>query len=70
MSDAAKLHNEVFGGNLIFKYYTTAPTTGLTKGEMVMLFHGSSPKIAVCSSSGAQTLKYFVSWTTTFGRLT
>ena len=69
MSNAAKVHNEVFGGNIILKSYTTKPTTGLSKGELVLLFHGSAPKLAVCSSVGGQTLKLVNFPTKSIGRL-
>jgi len=50
--------------------FTTAPTTGLTKGDLVMLFHGSTPKLGICTSTAAQTLKFRSFRTKTFGRLT
>jgi hypothetical protein len=49
---------------------TTRPTTGLTKGEMMVIFHGSTPKIAICTSTAAGTLKLIRAKTKTFGRLT
>jgi hypothetical protein len=49
---------------------TTRPTTGLVKGEVLLLFHGSTPKIGICSSTGAQTIKLIRAKTKSFGRLT
>ena len=49
---------------------TTRPTTGLVKGEMFIAFHGSSPKICICTSTAAQTVKQVRDRTKTFGRLT
>lgn len=49
---------------------TTRPTTGLTKGEVLLLFHGSTPKIGICTSTAAQTIKLIRARTKTFGRLT
>lgn len=49
---------------------TAVPTTGLTKGEVFLLFHGSTPKLAVCSSTAAQTVKMVRTRTKTLGRLT
>jgi hypothetical protein len=49
---------------------TTRPTTGLTKGEMLLLFHGSVPKIGVCTSTAGQQIKLIRLRTKTFGRLT
>lgn len=53
-----------------WKVRTTRPTTGLTKGEMFIAFHGSSPKICICTSTAAQTVKQVRAKTKTFGRLT
>jgi hypothetical protein len=55
---------------LKLKVRTTRPTTGLTKGEVILLFHGSTPKLGICSSTGAQTIKLIRAKTKTFGRLT
>lgn len=55
---------------VLWKVRTTRPTTGLTKGEMFIAFHGSSPKICVCTSTAAQTVKQVRARTKTFGRLT
>ena len=49
---------------------TTRPTTGLVKGEMFVVFHNSLPKIAVCSSTAAQTVKMINVRMKTFGRRT
>lgn len=53
-----------------WKVRTTRPTTGLVKGEMLILFHGSTPKIGICSSTAAQTIKLIRAKTKSFGRLT
>ncbi len=70
MANPAKIGREIFGGSLIMTPYTTRPTTGLTKGELILLFHGSTPKLAVCTSESGQTLKMIRLKTKTFGRLT
>jgi hypothetical protein len=56
--------------NMLPRVYTTRPTTGLTKGEVMVLFHGSTPKFGICSSTAAQTIKLIRARTKTFGRLT
>lgn len=53
-----------------WKVRTTRPTTGLVKGEMFIAFHGSTPKICICTSTAAQTVKQVRARTKTFGRLT
>jgi hypothetical protein len=55
---------------VLWRARTTRPTTGLTKGEMMVIFHGSTPKIAICTSTAGQTLKLIRARTKTFGRLT
>lgn len=57
-------------GNMLPRLYTTRPTTGLVKGELMLLFHGSTPKLGICSSTAAQTIKLIRFKTKTFGRLT
>jgi hypothetical protein len=57
-------------GRMEMKVFTTRPTTGLVKGELMVLFHGSTPKIGICSSTAAQTIKLVRLRTKTFGRLT
>ena len=37
---------------------TAALTTGLTKGDLMIGFSGSVPRIGICSSTAAQTVKY------------
>lgn len=54
---------------ILWKVRTTRPTTGLTKGEMFIAFHGSSPKICICTSTAGQTVKQVRAKTKTFGRL-
>ena len=52
------------------RLFTTRPTTGLVKGEMILLIHTSTPKIGICTSTAAQTIKLIRARTKTFGRLT
>ena len=52
---------------------TTAPTTGLIKGDIMLGWDGSSPTLGVCSSTAAQTIKWLhtnAMATKTFGRAT
>jgi len=50
---------------------TTKPTTGLTKGDVFMFFSNSSPQLAVCTSTAAQTVKFISPFDTkTVGRAT
>jgi hypothetical protein len=37
---------------------STAPTTGLEKGDMMLIFSTSSPVLAVCTSTAGKTIKY------------
>lgn len=63
------LHQKVSDAGVIrAKYFTTKPTTGLQKGDLIVLFHGSQPKLGVCSSSGAKTIKLIRLRTKTLGR--
>lgn len=55
---------------LLCRIFTTRPTTGLTKGELLLLFHGSTPKLGVCISTVGQAIKMVRLKTKTFGRLT
>lgn len=57
-------------GRLLMKVFTTRPTTGLTKGELMVLIHTSTPKIGVCYSTAANGIKLVRLKTKTFGRLT
>jgi hypothetical protein len=56
--------------NILPRVYTTRPTTGLTKGELMVLFHGSTPKIGICSSTATKAIKLIRLRTKSFGRLT
>lgn len=52
---------------------TTAPTTGLVKGDMFVIFGGTTataPNIGVCYSTATQGIKYFGAVTHTLGRQT
>mgnify|MGYP001597721081 CR=1 FL=1 len=53
-----------------YRILTTAPTTGLLKGDSFLVFHGSVPRIAVCTSTAAQTVRFVRLRTKTNGRLT
>lgn len=60
-------------GNSFLKFsvpLTTRPTTGLDKGDLMLLFHGSRPIVGICSSSAANTIKMIRLRSKTFGRLT
>ncbi len=57
-------------GRVLMKVFTTRPTTGLTKGEMMVLIHTSTPKIGICYSAAANGIKLVRLKTKTFGRLT
>jgi hypothetical protein len=56
-------------GRLLMRVFTTRPTTGLTKGEMMVLLHTSTPKIGIVfnTSNGIKLIRLK---TKTFGRLT
>jgi hypothetical protein len=48
---------------------TTPPTTGLTKGEMFIVWSNSSPDLALCTSTAGKTIKYLGKFDTkTLGR--
>lgn len=50
---------------------TTAPTTGLTKGELIVIFSTSSPVLGICTSTAGKTIKYMSPFDTkTLGRAT
>ena len=79
MAQAVKVPNKKIGPEEITDLHassvylpvrTTRPTTGLTKGELFLLFHGSTPKLALCTSTAGQTVKMASLKTKTFGRLT
>ena len=56
---------------IAFPVLTTAPTTGLTKGEVFVVFPtADAPSIGVCISTAANTIKYVGGWTSTAGRQT
>lgn len=55
---------------LAFRARTTRPTTGLVKGEMMVIFHGSKPYVGICSSTAGQQIKLVRAKTKTFGRST
>jgi hypothetical protein len=69
-SDATVRFAITKNAGVLWRARTTRPTTGLTKGEMMVIFHGSTPKIAICTSTAGQTLKLIRAKTKTFGRLT
>lgn len=57
-------------GRVLMKVFTTRPTTGLTKGELMVLFHTSTPKLGICYSAAANGIKLIRLKTKSFGRLT
>jgi hypothetical protein len=71
MAKTNKLFTELFQGDTLpLAIFTTKPTTGLTKGELMLIFHGSMPKLGVCTSTGGQTIKMIRLKTKTIGRAT
>lgn len=58
----------VADGTLRLKVFTTKPTTGLAKGELIMLFHNDYPNLAVCANGTSQLLYHVVLKDTTLGR--
>jgi hypothetical protein len=57
-------------GTLLMRVFTTRPTTGLTKGELMVLIHTSTPKIGICYSTAVNGIKLIRLKTKSFGRLT
>lgn len=57
-------------GNPILRRYTTRPTTGLTKNELLLIYHGSTPKLGICFSTATSATKLIRARTKTIGRLT
>ncbi len=57
-------------GHINLRRYTTKPTTGLTKGDVFLVFHNSWPAIGVCSSTAAQTVRMRRIYSKTMGRKT
>lgn len=55
---------------ILTRVRTTRPTTGLTKGELMTIFHGSKPYLAMCTSTAGQQIKLLRMKTKTFGRAT
>lgn len=50
---------------------TTAPGTGLTKGDMFVAFPSAdNPALGVCISTATNAIKYFTAVSSTFGRQT
>ena len=50
-------------------WLTTAPTTGLVKGDVCWLWSQTSfPKLGICTSTATQKLKYIGVTTVTFAR--
>jgi hypothetical protein len=56
--------------NPLLRIFTTKPTTGLTKGEMMLLLHGSRPCLGVCYSTAVNGIRLIRLRTKTLGRLT
>lgn len=61
---------ESFNGRVGLTVCTTVPTTGLTKGELLMIFHGDRPILGCCISDATQTVKMLTFKNGTLGRLT
>ena len=49
---------------------TTAPTTGLTKGDFFIAMSTSTPQIGICYSTAGKSLRYITADTKTIGRTT
>lgn len=70
LSDATGGFGITKNGNPILRRYTTKPTTGLTKNELYLMYHGSRPMLAVCFSTATSAAKLIRLRTKTNGRLT
>ncbi len=57
-------------GKVRFTFLTTAPTTGLTAGDMFLVKASTNVQLAVCTDTTGNTLRYFTADTGTFGRAT
>jgi hypothetical protein len=57
-------------GNPILRRYTTKPTTGITKNEMYLISHTSTPRLAICYTAATSAVKLIRFKTKTLGRLT
>lgn len=68
-SDGTTMFGVNANGGVQLRILTTKPTTGMTKGELYLLFHGSTPKLGVCISTAGQKIKMIRLKTKTFGRL-
>ena len=55
---------------LNFTKLTTAPTTGLTEGDVFLAMNASTPQIGICYSTAANSIRYVTADTKTFGRTT
>lgn len=42
----------------ILRVRTTIPTTGMVTGELLLLVHGDTPKLAICQSTTTQAVKF------------
>jgi len=49
---------------------TTAPVTGLTKGDFFIAMSSSTPQIGICYSTAGKSLRYITADTKTIGRTT
>lgn len=54
--------------NPVLRVFTTKPTTGLTQGELMLIFHGSMPKLGICNTG--QEVRLIRLKTKTLGRAT
>lgn len=59
-TEKLKLHSKgAFGsGRIGFRAVTTAPTTGLTKGELFVSFNGTVAHIGVCNSTAGNRIQW------------
>ena len=48
----------------------TAPTTGLTEGQLFLAMNASTPQIGICYSTAANSIRYITAESKSFGRTT
>ncbi len=58
------------GNYLNMGLVTSAPTTGLTKGDLFIAFTVSTPKIGICYSTAANSIRYMATRSKSFASLT
>jgi hypothetical protein len=69
-SDGTATFGITKNGNPILRRYTTKPTTGLSKNELYLIYHGSMPKLALCYTAATSAVKLIRFKTKTLGRIT